>query len=138
MVSGKQEPFRRDSWWGYELPTLIHRKHPWYGTTFMEEFPPTNYYPIDNITPLQKRVLSQPRLRIYLRLHSAFTMSSLFKGSAVLTRDAIGVGYVGRQRVASLTEPTAWLSLRHVSLHFQGHPRILQGWRVTEPWNEMQ
>ena len=75
---------------------------------------------------------------MYLCLHSALNMSPLFKGSAVLTRDAIGVSYVDREMAASLTKPTAYFSLWHFSLHVQGHPRILQGWSVTEPWNEMQ
>ena len=39
-------------------------------------------------------------------------MSPLFKGSAILTRDAIGASYVGR-RDGDLTElsPTAYFSL---------------------------
>ena len=76
-------------------------------------------------------------LPVCLRLPSALTMSPLFKGSALLTRDAIGVSYVGRQTVALLTTPTAHVSRWHVTLHLQGYPGILQGWSVTEAWSEM-
>ena len=72
------------------------------------------------------------------RLHSALTMSPLFKGSAVLTRDAIGASYIAGQMAALLTKPTAYFSRGHFSMHVQGHPRLLQGWSATEPRSEMQ
>ena len=54
MVCGKQESFRRARWWEYKLPTPVHRKHLWYARFLGSSFHLTNYYFVDNITPLQK------------------------------------------------------------------------------------
>ena len=50
----KQESFRRDSWWEHKLPAPFHRKHSWYASILGSSFHLTDYYLVDNITPLQK------------------------------------------------------------------------------------